>query len=97
MCLEDESGRTSDMTVILVRSARRWQAASRACQARRWAVRDFIRSRIIDEFSLDDIRSATPASDPLIKKILQELRAGGAIGVVQRGRYARYRRLHTNF
>jgi hypothetical protein len=29
------------------------------------AVRDFIRSRIVDEFSLDDIRSATPASDPL--------------------------------
>jgi Fic family protein len=61
------------------------------------AVRDFIRSRIVDEFSLDDIRSATPASDPLIKKVLQELRAGGAIEVVQRGRYARYRRLHTNF
>jgi Fic family protein len=61
------------------------------------AVRDFIRSRIVDEFSLDDIRSATPASDPLIKKVLQELRAGGVIEVVQRGRYARYRRLHTNF
>jgi hypothetical protein len=61
------------------------------------AVRDFVRSRIVDEFSLDDIRSATPASDPLIKKVLQELRAGGAIEVVQRGRYARYRRLHTNF
>lgn len=49
------------------------------------AVRDFIRSRIVDEFSLDDIRSVTPASDPLIKKVLQELRAGGAIEVAQRG------------
>jgi Fic family protein len=61
------------------------------------AIRDFVRNRAIAEFTLDDIRSATPASDPLIKKVLAELRAAGAIELLQRGRYARYRRVRADF
>ena len=61
------------------------------------AIREFVRNRAVPEFTLDDIRSATPASDPLIKKVLRELKAAGAIVLIQRGRYARYRRTHTDF
>lgn len=61
------------------------------------AIREFVRNRAVAEFTLDDVRAATPASDPLIKKVLAELRASGAIELIQRGRYARYRRLHTDF
>jgi Fic family protein len=61
------------------------------------AIRDFVRNRAVAEFTLDDVRAATPASDPLIKKVLGELRAAGAIELIQRGRYARYRRVHTDF
>lgn len=61
------------------------------------AIREFIRNRAVAEFTLDDVRIATPASDPLIKKVLGELRAAGAIELIQRGRYARYRRVRTDF
>lgn len=61
------------------------------------AIREYIRNRAVAEFTLDDVRSATPASDPLIKKVLGELRAAGAIELIQRGRYARYRRVRTDF
>jgi len=61
------------------------------------AIREYIRNRAVAEFTLDDVRSATPASDPLIKKVLGELRDAGAIELIQRGRYARYRRVHTGF
>jgi len=61
------------------------------------AIRAFIRSRMTDEFTIDDIRSATTASDALIKKVLGELQRDGAVRIVMKGRYARYRRLHTGF
>lgn len=63
------------------------------------AIRAFIRSRIVDEFTITDVRGGTTASDSLIKKVLGELQATDppAVEIIQRGRYARYRRLHTDF
>lgn len=60
------------------------------------AVKEFIRNRAVAEFSIDDIRNATPAGDNLIRKVLAELTRDGAIEIARRGRHARYRRLTTD-
>jgi Fic family protein len=63
------------------------------------AIRTLIRSRVVNEFTIADIRGGTTASDALIKKVLGELQASDppAVEIIQRGRYARYRRLHVDF
>lgn len=65
--------------------------------AKRQAVRDFIRSRMVAEFSIEDIRRATPAGDDLIRKALGELKQEGAVENLTKGRYAKYRRLRDDF
>lgn len=61
------------------------------------AIREFIRNRAVAEFSIEDVRRATPAGDDLIRKVIADLRRDGAIEIAQRGRYARYRRLRDDF
>lgn len=65
--------------------------------AKQRAVRDFVRSRIVAEFTIEDVRRATPAGDDLIRKVIGELKREGAIETLTRGRYAKYRRLRTDF
>lgn len=61
------------------------------------AVRDHIRTRLVDVFSIEDLRAVTTASDALIKKVLRDLQKEGAVEIFVRGRYAKYRRLRTGF
>lgn len=75
----------------------RLEAVAGGSGAKTQAVRDFVRNRTVAEFSIDDVRRATPAGDDLIRKVIAELRREGAVEIAQRGRYARYRRLKTDF
>jgi Fic family protein len=64
------------------------------------AIKQFIRSSLAEEFTLDDIRKATPAvSDAQIRKVLGELKTADSPAVerVSSGRYARWRRLRDDF
>lgn len=62
------------------------------------AVQQLIRSAISDEFTLGDIRQACPSvSDAQIRKVLDRLKKRGAVRLIRAGRYARYKRLTTEF
>ncbi len=61
------------------------------------AIREFVRSRAVAEFSIQDIRSATGASDAHIRNVLRELREQGVVETLGRGRHAKYRRLTSEF
>lgn len=52
---------------------------------------------MVDEFTIQDIRTNTPAGDDLLRKVLAELKKQGAIEAVTKGRYAKYRRLRDDF
>lgn len=61
-------------------------------------VKDFIRSRVSEEFTVAEIRQAVPtASDVYIRKLLKDLRDQGAVEVASTGRTAKWRRLNTDF
>jgi Fic family protein len=61
-------------------------------------IKDFVRSRVSEEFSVKEIRQAVPtASDVYIRRQLKVLRDQGAVKVTSAGRTAKWRRLHTNF
>lgn len=77
--------------------AERLSVVSGGPGAKRRAVREFIRTRMVAEFTIDDIRRATPAGDDLIRKIIAELKRDGAVVTVAKGRYAKYRRIRDDF
>jgi Fic family protein len=62
------------------------------------SIHQFVRSRLADEFTIEDVRQAVPGtSDSYISKKLTELRKQGVIERVGRGRGARWRRLRDEF
>lgn len=62
------------------------------------AVKNFVRSSLSDQFSLDEVRNACPGvSTDHIRNVLRKLRDEGAVQAPSRGRNAKYRRIHTNF
>lgn len=66
--------------------------------SRRMMVRDFVRSRISDVFTVAEVRAAVPsAREGYISQVLRELKAEGVIELEQRGRNARWRRLKADF
>jgi Fic family protein len=66
--------------------------------SKRALITSFIRSSLLDEFAVAQIRDAAPGvSDAYISKVLGELKAAGAIERLSRGRGARWRRLQHDF
>lgn len=58
------------------------------------AIRQFVRSSALDEFTIQDVRQAVPdASDSYLNKQLAELRRQGALMSLPAGRGSRWRRL----
>ena len=82
---------------VMIASYRRFESRVGALGGRgskTEAVKRFISSSVSDEFSIADIRRATPGvSDDLIRKVLGELRAEGVISAGTRGPSATYRRI----
>jgi Fic family protein len=61
-------------------------------------IKDFIRSRVSDEFTIDDVRENVPsASDVYIRELLRKLKRDNVLVQENRGRDATWRRLHTDF
>lgn len=61
-------------------------------------VKDFIRSRVSEEFTVAEIRRAVPtASDVYIRKVLKGLRDERVVEVTSSGRTAKWRRLSIDF
>jgi Fic family protein len=66
--------------------------------SKRALITAFVRSSVTDEFSIAQIREASPGvSDAYIGKVLSELKEAGVIESIGRGRGARWRRLRTDF
>jgi len=65
--------------------------------SKRELITTFIRSSLSDEFTMAEIRDASPGvSDAYRSKVLAELKANGLIEAVGRGRGARWRRLERD-
>jgi Fic family protein len=86
---------------VLIGAYRRFEERAAALAGRgskTEAVKQFVRSSLSDEFTIADIRRASPGvSDDHIRKVLAALRADGVIESASKGRSARYRRLRTDF
>ena len=66
--------------------------------SKRALITTFIRSSLSDEFSVGQVRDASPGvSDAYLSKVLGQLKADGVIEPVGRGRSARWRRLRHDF
>lgn len=66
--------------------------------SKRELITTFIRASLTDEFTVADVREASPGvSDAYRSKVLQELKGDGVIEPVGKGRGARWRRLRTDF
>ena len=66
--------------------------------SKRARIERFIRSSLSDEFSVADLRDASPdASDSYITRILIDLKKQGVIERIGAGRGARWRRLRSDF
>jgi Fic family protein len=62
------------------------------------AIHQFVRSRISDEFTIEDLRQAVPgASDSYLSKTLARMRDEGIVASRPAGRGSRWRRLRTEF
>jgi Fic family protein len=66
--------------------------------SKRALITTFIRSSLSNEFSIAQVRDASPGvSDAYLSKVLGQLKADGVIEPVGRGRSARWRRLRHDF
>ena len=66
--------------------------------SKRALITTFIRSSLSNEFSIAQVRDASPGvSDAYLSKVLGQLKADGVIEPVGRGRGARWRRLRHDF
>lgn len=66
--------------------------------SKRTLITTFIRSSLSDEFSVRQVRDASPGvSDAYLSKVLGQLKADGVIEPIGRGRGARWRRLQHDF
>jgi Fic family protein len=62
------------------------------------AIRQFVRSNISDEFTIEDLRQAVPgASDSYLNKILAKMRDEGIVASRPAGRGSRWQRLRSDF
>jgi Fic family protein len=62
------------------------------------AIKQFVRSNISNEFTIEDVRQAVPsASDSYITKLLMKMRDDGILESKRAGRGSRWRRLHIDF
>ena len=65
--------------------------------SKRELITAFIRSSLSDEFTVAEIRDASPGvSDAYRSKVLAEMKAEGAIEPIGKGRGARWRRLRSD-